>query len=48
MSRLESGRIPVNTRPCHSVEDRKQLPRAGSESHFLRLAGFQQPLVEVA
>ena len=48
MSRPESGRIPVVTRPCHGVEDGQQLPCTRSESHLLRLSGFQQPLVEVA
>ena len=48
MSRPESVRVPVNTRPCHSVEDGQQLPCTRSESHLLRLSGFEQPLVEVA
>ena len=40
--------MPLNTGPCHSVEDGQQFPCARSESHLLRLACFQQSLEEVA
>ena len=48
MSRSNSRRSPVNTSPCHGVEDGQKFMRTGSEGHLLRLSGVQHAPVELS
>ena len=43
---LLSSALPFSVVPQHGVENGEKLPRHCDESHFLRLACGQQPLVE--